>query len=133
MATVAGETQFTAISAFLASAHVKSGKLRALAIGREDRDPAFPDLPTLAEAGYPSIKASTWMALLAPAGTPRAIVERLNAEIAKIIRDSEFIARLRQQGAVPGGGSPEALGSLIEREIENWRVVVRENKITAEP
>ena len=113
MATVAGETQFTVMSSLLAAPHVKAGKLRALATGGLTRDPKFPDVPTMAELGYPDVEAVTWVGIYAPGRTPREVVQRLNAEIARIIREPAVKAKLDQQGLVLAGGPPEELGKVI--------------------
>jgi tripartite-type tricarboxylate transporter receptor subunit TctC len=129
---IACETQLTVMSSLLAAPHVASGKLRALATGGLTRDPQFPDVPTMAELGYPDVEAVTWVGVYAPAGTPREIVMRLNSEIAKAIRDPEIKARLDKQGLVLAGGPPEELGKLISIEIKRWTAVARANKISVQ-
>ena len=132
LSTVANETQLTVISSLLAVPHIASGKLRALATGGLTRDPQFPDVPTMAELGYPDVEAVTWVGMYAPAGTPRAVVQKLNSEIARIIREPDIKAKLDQQGLILAGGPPEELGKLISEEIKRWTAVARANKISVE-
>ncbi len=132
MATVAGETQFTVMSSLLAAPHVNSGKLRALATGGLTRDPKFPNVPTMAELGYPDVEAVTWVGIYAPGGTPREVVQKLNAEIARIIREPAVKAKLDQQGLILAGGPPEELGKLISAEIKRWTDVAKANKISVQ-
>ena len=130
LATIAGEAQFTVMSSLLAAPQVEAGKLRALAIGSLTRDPHFPDVPTMAEAGYPGIEAVTWVGLFAPAGTPREIVALLNKEIDRIIHEPDVAAKLDKQGIVIAGGPPGALGRLVDEEIKRWTGVARQNHIS---
>jgi len=132
LSTVAGETQMTVISSLLAAPHIGSGKLRALATGGLTRDPRFPDVPTMAELGYPDVEAVTWVGIYATGGTPREIVQKLNAEIARIIREPDMQAKLDQQGLVLAGGPPEELGKVISTEIKRWKGVARANNISVQ-
>ncbi|HWP27500.1 MAG TPA: tripartite tricarboxylate transporter substrate binding protein [Xanthobacteraceae bacterium] len=130
MATVSGETQFSVMSSLVSAPHIQAGKLRALAVGSLTRDPKFPDVPTVVESGYPGIEAVTWVGMFAPAGTPRPIIERLNAEINRIIHEPEIKAKLDQQGIVAGGGTSEEFAALISAEIKRWTAVARANNIS---
>ena len=130
LSTVTGETEFTVMSSLLSAQHIESGKLKPLATGSLTRVPQFPDVPTMQEAGFPGFEAVTWIALFAPAGTPEQIILRLNAEVSKIIGDQAVLAKLHQQGILPGGGPPEALRSLITSEIKRWSTIARENDIS---
>jgi tripartite-type tricarboxylate transporter receptor subunit TctC len=132
LSTVSGETQFSVMSSLVSAAHIEAGKLRALAVGSLTRDPKFPDVPTVVESGYPGIEAVTWVGMFAPAGTPRPIIDRLNAEINRIIREPEIKAKLDQQGIVAGGGTPEEFAALISAEIKRWTAVARANNISLE-
>ncbi len=108
--------------------HVKAGKLRALAVTSESRIPALPEVPTMIEAGLPGFEATAWFGVLAPAGTPRPIVERLNGEINRIIKRPEILKRISQQGsALIVGGTPEQFSEFIRAEIDKWGKVVRES------
>jgi tripartite-type tricarboxylate transporter receptor subunit TctC len=129
LATVAGEAQFSVMSSLLSAPHVASGKLRALAIGSGSRDKQFPDVPTMAEAGFPDIEAVTWVGLFAPAATPQSIVDRLNREIARIVREPDIAAKLSAQGIAVSGGPPDELRKLVSSEIRRWTAVAKQNGI----
>jgi tripartite-type tricarboxylate transporter receptor subunit TctC len=106
--------------------HVKSGKLRVLAAASAQRNRLLPEVPTFAELGYPKISVSLWYGLLAPAGTPRAVVDRLNRETLKALQTAEVRDRLRAQGAEPMPGSPEAFASFMEEESAKWAPIVKQ-------
>ena len=129
-ATVAGEAQFSVMSSLVAAPHVNSGKLRALAVGSPERDRQFPDVPTIMEAGFPDIEAVTWVGLFVPANTPKDIIQRLNSEVGRIIKDPKIAALLAKQGIEPAGGSPEDLQKLVATEIKRWTGVARANGIS---
>ena len=132
LATIGGEVQFTVMSSLLAAPQVEAGKLRALAIGSLQRDRNFPDLPTFSEAGYPGLEAVTWVGIFAPAGTPAAIVARLNGEIDRIIHEPDVATKLDKQGIVVDGGPPDVLGRLVADEIARWTVVAQKNHISVD-
>jgi tripartite-type tricarboxylate transporter receptor subunit TctC len=104
---------------------VKAGRLRALAVSSPRRVDALPDVPTLAEAGYPGVEASSWYAILAPAGTPATIVDRLSAEVARAVDSPEFRDVLAKQGQEPESSSPEKLAAFMRVELEKWTRVVK--------
>jgi tripartite-type tricarboxylate transporter receptor subunit TctC len=133
LATISGEAQFTMMSGVLAAPQVAAGKLRGLAVGSLERDPHFPNIPTLNESGYPGLEAVTWVGVFAPAGTPPAIVTRLNAEIDRVIHDPDVAANLDKQGLIVQGGQPDILGRLVTTEIARWTAVARQEKISVEP
>jgi tripartite-type tricarboxylate transporter receptor subunit TctC len=133
LATIGGEVQFTVMSSLLAAPQVEAGKLRPLAIGSLQRDRNFPDVPTFSEAGYPGLEAVTWVGIFAPAGTPPAIVARLNGEIDRIIHEPDTAAKLDKQGIVVDGGRPDVLGRLVANEIARWTAVAQKNHISIEP
>lgn len=112
-----------------AQAHLASGKIRALAITSAQRSPQLPQLPTLAEAGLPGYEASIWYGLLAPAGTPAAIVARLNAELRKAMDDAAVRAKLFELGFILSNGSAQDFQALITRDLERWGRLIREQKI----
>jgi tripartite-type tricarboxylate transporter receptor subunit TctC len=132
LATISGETQFTVMSSLLAAPQLQAGKLRALAIGSLKRDPDFPDVPTLAETGYPGLEAVTWVGVFAPAETPPTIVERLNRVIDRIIHEPEVAANLAKQGIVVEGGPPSQLSQLVTDEIARWSAIADRNQIRVE-
>jgi len=131
-ATVAGETELTVISPLASLPQIEAGNLRALAAGSLARDPQFPDLPTVAESGFPGFEAVQWVGLLTTAGTPRPIVERLNAEVNRALKEPDLIAKLAQQGAAPAGGTAEDFQKTIAAEIRKWTEVARLANIKAE-
>ena len=112
--------------------HSKAGKLRILAVTTAKRSRSFPDVPTIAESGYPGYELASWNGVLAPSGTPAAIVRQLNAEINKILALPEIQGRLIDVGYEPVGGAPEDFGNLIRREISKWDPIVKAAKIKAE-
>jgi len=132
LSTVQGDTQISVMSSLVSAPHIEAGKLRAIAIGSTQRDPQFPNVPTMVEAGFPDIEAVTWVGMFAPAGTPRPIVERLNTEINRIIKEPDIRAKLTQQGIATVGGTPEAFGAYISAEIKRWTTVARANDIKME-
>jgi tripartite-type tricarboxylate transporter receptor subunit TctC len=105
--------------------HARGGKLRALAVTSARRSPAAPELPTVAEAGLPGYEASAWFGIAAPAATPREIVSKLNAAIARGLQSNETRERLSGQGAEPVGGSPEQFAEHIRTELAKWAKVVK--------
>jgi len=112
--------------------HIRSGKLRALAVTTGKRSPALPDVPTLDEAGLKGFNLGTWFGVLAPAATPKDIVSRLNADIVKIIESADFRKRMDDIGAGPVGNSPEQMASQIRDETEKFARLVKEARVTIE-
>jgi tripartite-type tricarboxylate transporter receptor subunit TctC len=105
--------------------HARSGKVRALAVSGARRSPGFPDLPTVAEAGVPGYEAGTWSGVIAPAGVPRPIVDKLNAAVNGALRSPMFNQRFALIGDEPAGGTPEDFAELIRKESAKWAEVVR--------
>jgi tripartite-type tricarboxylate transporter receptor subunit TctC len=132
LATVAGESQFAVLSPLVSLPQINAGTLRAIAAGSLERDPQFPDLPTVAEQGFPGFEAIQWVGLLTTAGTPRATVERLNAEVNRAIREGELVAKLAALGISPAGGSPDEFQARISREIRSWTEIAHAANIKAE-
>jgi tripartite-type tricarboxylate transporter receptor subunit TctC len=122
---MAGEVQLVVIGIPAAAPHIKAGKLRALAVIDSRRAAALPEVPTVAEAGLPGFEVTTWYGVLAPAGTPRPIVMRLNAEIVKVMQSPEMKDRLASMATEPVTSTPEAFAELIRQEIVKWGKVVR--------
>ncbi|MBI3041581.1 MAG: tripartite tricarboxylate transporter substrate binding protein [Betaproteobacteria bacterium] len=110
---------------------VHAGKLRGIAVGSAKRSPAAPDIPTVAEAGVPGFEYVTWYGLFAPAGTPRDIVAKLNAQVVKILSQPEMSRRLASQGAEPAANTPEQLARYRRAEFERWRKLIVEMKLQA--
>ena len=129
---LAGQVQIMFSNPAASAAHVRSGRLRALAATSDKRLPDFPDLPTMAEAGLPGYEASTWWGILAPRGTASTIVAQLNEVISIAITAGDVRSRIVALGAQPVGGPPEQLGALIRGEIPKWSRVIKEAGIKLE-
>lgn len=113
--------------------HIRSGKLRALAVATANRTPLLPDVPTIAEAAsLPGYEIDIWYGVLAPAGTPRPIVDRLNAEINKIMRDPQVKEKLVPQGLEPAGSTPERLAATIKSDLVKYKKIAKDANITPE-
>lgn len=112
--------------------HIETGKLRALSVSGARRSPALPAVPTVTEAGVPGYDATTWYALLGPAGMPRAAIERLNAEVGRSLADPSVVAKLAKLGIEPMIMSPAELSGYIAAEIDKWGGVVKAANIKAE-
>src|SRR5262245_40339668 len=110
--------------------HAKSGEVRALAVSGARRSPAFPDLPTVAEAGVPGYEAPTWSGVIGPAGMPREIVMTLNAALNRAVVAPAFVQRFGVIGDEPGGGTPEEFGALIRSELAKWGDVIKRSGAT---
>jgi tripartite-type tricarboxylate transporter receptor subunit TctC len=106
-------------------AQVQAGKLKALGVTTLGRVGALPDIPTLAEQGYAGFEAISWQAVLAPAGTPKPIVDRLNKELVRIIRSDELRTRMLGVYFSAAASTPEALAALMKRERESWAKVIK--------
>jgi tripartite-type tricarboxylate transporter receptor subunit TctC len=124
-ATVQGETHMMFAVMQPLQAQIQAGRLRALAVTTSARFPLLPDLPTIAESGYPGFEALAWNGVLVPAGTPKAIVTRLNADINAILNEATVKSALNGQGFELVGGTPEAFGALIKSESDKWAPVIR--------
>ena len=112
--------------------HIKAGKLRPLGVTSKERSPTLPDVPTIAEAGVPGYEALSWFGVLVPAGTPDAVVTRLQQEIAKILADPAMRERFAELGAVPAGDTPAEFAAFIGSETAKWADVVQKAGITLE-
>jgi len=105
--------------------HVKAGKLKALAVTTATRSSAMPDLPTVAEAGVPGFEAASWFGLLAPAGTPKEIVAKIQADVVKAMKTTDLTEKMAQQGAVAVGNTPDEFSAYIKVELAKWEKVVK--------
>jgi tripartite-type tricarboxylate transporter receptor subunit TctC len=112
--------------------HVRSGALRALAVSSPQRLATLPDVPTVAESGHAGFEADQWYGLVAPAGTPAAVVARLNAEVNKALQSPEVAQQLATEGAIPMPGTPGDFRDLIARELPRWAEVVKAGKVKAD-
>jgi tripartite-type tricarboxylate transporter receptor subunit TctC len=122
---VAGNVPLIFDTMLVLGGQVKAGKVRPLAVASSKRVASLPNVPTFAEVGVPGFEVSSWQAVFAPAGTPKPIVQRLNAEIAKALKTPDVVARLEELGIDPSAGSPEQLGDYQRAEIAKWAQVVR--------
>ena len=112
--------------------HIKGGKLRPLAVTTSTRSPALPDVPTLDEAGLKGFNIGTWFGILAPAGTPKEVAERLNTEMVKIIHSPEFRKRMEEIGADPIGNTQEQMAQQIKSETEKFAKLVKDGKVSVD-
>lgn len=124
-AVLSGEAQMMFVSVPTALAHVRSGKLRALAAAGPRRSSALPDVPTMIEAGVAGYSADSWGGLVAPAGTPRDVLGRLNREINELMKTVEIRDRLQSMGYEPLSGTPEEFAAFIRNETDKWAKIVR--------
>jgi tripartite-type tricarboxylate transporter receptor subunit TctC len=129
---LAGNVHLVFIGIPAAAPHIKAGKLRALALVAPQRSGALPDVPTVAEAGLRDFEVTTWYGILAPAGTPRSIVGRLNAELVKIMHSAELKEKLAATGTEPLTSTPEEFAAYIKREIAKWGDVIRKSGAKAD-
>jgi len=129
---VAGHVPLSVASVFVTKPHIDSKRLRPLAVTTTKRSPELPDVPTLAESGFPGFDAPAWWGVLASAKTPPEIVQRMNEELNKALKVPEIAQKLAGQGITVIGGPPETARTFIDKQIDTWAVVVRENNIKAE-
>jgi len=129
---IAGQCQVMFATTASAIPYVKAGRLRALAVTSAQRSPSLPGLPTVAEAGVPGFESTTWHGVVVPAGTPPAIVERLNHDINAALREAELRKRLDALGVEVAGGTPQQFAAYIATEIPKWTKIVRDSGARAE-
>ncbi len=122
---LAGRTQASSAGLPALMAHIKSGKLRAIAVGTAQRLPALPDVPTVAEMGFKDFETSQWYGILAPAGTPRDVVKRLQEESLKALKSNSVTERFASDSAVGGGGPPEEFAAFIAQQQKVWSDIVK--------
>ena len=129
---VGGHVQAMVSALQTVAPHVQNGRLRMLAVMSAKRAEAFPDVPTLKEAGAPDLEVETWYAMFAPASTPEAIVTRVNRDVNELLKESEVRDVVAKQGLDPAGGTPERLGERVKRELASWTRVVKAAGIKAD-
>jgi len=112
--------------------HIQAGKLRVLAVTGKERLPSLPDVPTTAEGGYPGVNATSWFALFAPAGVPKAIVDKLATDARAVVQSAAFRTKAQEQGATADYQAPAALGERVKADLANWAGVVKSARIEAE-
>lgn len=130
--TIAGHTHVMFPSLFTALPHVKTGKLKALAIAGPNRSTHLPDVPTLRETGVDGVEVQQWYGFFAPAKTPKAVIDQLNKALNQVLADKEVVKRIEEQGAQVETSTPEQFGSLVRSEIVKWKSVVVRAKLTAD-
>jgi tripartite-type tricarboxylate transporter receptor subunit TctC len=126
---VAGHVPLSIASVFVTKPHIDSKRMRALVVTTSKRSPDLPDVPTVAESGYPGFEAPAWWAVLAPAKTPPEIIKRMNEELNRALKSPEVAKKLDVQGIDVIGGTPEIARVFIERQIDTWAKVVKDNNI----
>jgi tripartite-type tricarboxylate transporter receptor subunit TctC len=129
---MAGQVQLIFSDALPVMQHIRAGKLRPLAITSKDRSPLTPDIPTLAEQGFPDLVAVNWWGVLVPAGTPRPIVDRLNADLIKVLANADLKEKYAQLGVEPVSSTPEQFGEFIRTESARYAKLIKDANIRVE-
>lgn len=129
---MAGNVDMLFASVLETAGHVKAGKLRALAVTGKVRSPALPNVPTLQEAGISGAESGSWVGLLAPAGTPKDIVEKIAAGVKQVVAVPEVRQQLVEQGAIPVGSTPQQFGELIATDRKRYAKIIVDNKLRAD-
>ena len=129
---MSGQVNLLFASVLEGSGHIKAGKLKGLAVSHAKRNPAIPDVPTLAEAGVKDVESGSWIALLAPAGTAVGIIEKANADVKETVFVPEVREKLIAQGAVPQASTPKELQALIDADLRRYGRIIREQGLKAE-
>ena len=129
---LAGRIQFMFATIPSIIAHIKAGSVLAIGVSSAKRSRSMPDVPTIAESGFPGFEAGSWFGLFAPRGTPQAVVAELNRATNEFIAERQVQTRMIEEGADPAGGSPEQFAAFVRREFEKWRGVVRESGATVD-
>ena len=124
-ALISGEIQLAIVGVMPYANYVRNGQMLGLATTGARRESLLPDMPTVRESGYPGLEGCNWLALFAPAGTPRPIIERLNAEVGKVLANPEVRQRLISSGMEPSHTSPEELGALVRKDLAKWGPIVK--------
>jgi tripartite-type tricarboxylate transporter receptor subunit TctC len=127
---LAGRLQFMFATIPSVIQHIQAGKLRAIAVSSARRSRSMPDVPTVAEKGFPGFEAGSWFAVFAPRGTPESVIALLNKSVNEALPSLE--AQMVREGADPVGGSPAQLGQFVQKEYEKWKVIVRDSGATAD-
>ena len=124
---LAGRVQFMFATIPSVIAHIKAGTVIAIAVSSARRSRSMPDVPTVAESGFPGFEAGSWFGLFAPRGTPAPVIQALNRATNAFIAERQVQSKMIEEGADPAGGTPEQFGAFVRREHEKWRTVVRES------
>ncbi|MEP7283124.1 MAG: tripartite tricarboxylate transporter substrate binding protein [Rubrivivax sp.] len=131
-AVIQGDVQFACVPPVAVMPQAKAGRVKALAVTTKNRSPLAPDLPTMAESGFPEIQAMAWMAIVAPAKTPPEIVKRMNEEMVAVLKDPEVRARLAVAYMEPIGSTPEELAAFMREERDRWAPVIKHAGLSAD-
>jgi NADP-dependent aldehyde dehydrogenase len=123
---IAGHVDISFATILESSGHVKGGRLRALGVTSEKRSPALPDVPTLAESGLPGFNTASWIGLVAPAGTPKEIIDKISRDVREVMAAADVREQFASQGATPAGTTPEEFGALIDKDRKRYAVIIRE-------
>ena len=129
---IAGHVDLCFATILESSGQIKAGTLRALAVTSDKRHPILPDTPTLAESGLPGFNTGSWIGIVAPAGTPKDIIEQVARDVSDVVRSPEISRALSAQGAIPAGGTPQAFAALIEADRKRYGALIRERNITSD-
>ena len=129
---IAGHVDISFATVLESSGHIKSGRLRALAATSTKRSPALPDVPTLAETVLPGFNTGSWIGILAPAGTPAAIIDQVARDVREVVNSPEVRDQLIAQGATPVGGTPAEFKALIDADRERYAKIIKDKNISAE-
>ena len=132
LAVISGEAEFTLLAPNVLFPHIRAGTLRPIATGGATRHPQLPDVATTAELGFADVRAVQWVGMFTTAGTPRPIVDRLNAELNRIVRLPEVADKFAEQGVTPTGSTPDEFAQLIATEIRQWSETARAANIKVE-
>jgi tripartite-type tricarboxylate transporter receptor subunit TctC len=131
-AVLGGQVDSAFVDATAANPHLKSDKLNFLAVTGSRRHPALPDVPTMGELGYAGFEANGWFSFFVPAATPRPIVDKMSAEIQKIVKSPAIFKRFSDMGLLPAGSTPEELAEAIRKDQPHWAAIARDAKIKVE-
>ena len=129
---LAGHVQLSFMTVLEASGHIKAGKLRALAVTGSQRVPALPEVPTLAEAALPGFNSISWIGVLAPAGTPKEIVDKVSSDVREVLASDDVKLKLIELGAVPAGTTPAQFQALIASDRKRYEQVIKDKKISVD-
>jgi tripartite-type tricarboxylate transporter receptor subunit TctC len=127
-----GQVNLAVIAAGAAVPHLRAGRLKGLAVSGAQRSGAMPNVPTMAESGYPQLQSGAWVGLVVPAGTPAPVIARLNAEVLKAIKDPALVAKLAEQSIEVAGSTPEQFGAFIRAEHEKWGKLIKDARLNIE-
>jgi tripartite-type tricarboxylate transporter receptor subunit TctC len=126
-----GQVQFMVGNIASGTGHIQAGRVRALGVTSLKRSPQLPDVPTIAEAGLPGFENTGWFGFMAPAGTPKAVIDKIHADTVKVLKEQDVKDRLNQLGMAPVGNTPAEFTKEIAAEFERWGKVVSARKLSA--